>query len=136
MRMVDLMQAPHGWRCTTHRCFTAQRKSFQRQVGDLIKAWAGLNPQFCQATPEHDSANNASGRSFGREIDEIFNQKGQCSDRRSYGKQTMNKNQQTSKCNVNDREDPVGFSQDFWELDISSHGSSCYTMNFNYLEET
>jgi len=59
------------WR-TTHRCFTAQRKSLQWQVGDLIKALAGFNPNFTkQFQNTIQQTMRLAHRLLGK-VDEIF----------------------------------------------------------------
>ena len=65
--------------------------------------------QGSSGTSEQNSTNSVNRRPFAWESwwDLLFNQKGQCSDRRSSGSRTINKNQQTSKCNLNHRVDPV-----------------------------
>ena len=77
--------------------------------GRFYQSLGRVQPQFYQATPEHNSANNATRTPFAWESwwEFLFNQKGQCSDRRSSGRRTINKNQQTSKRNLNHRGDPV-----------------------------
>ena len=67
--------------------------------------------QGSSGTPEQNSTNSVNRRPFAWESwwDLLFNQKGQCSKRRSWGMRTIvcHNNQQASKCNLHHRGDPV-----------------------------